>query len=58
MSWCASWDRRRGLDALIGHTGFVGGNLLRQHGFGACFNTSNIETIGGRDFDALVFSGA
>ena len=46
------------MDALIGHTGFVGGNLVRQHGFGACFNTSNIETIGGRDFDTLVFSGA
>lgn len=46
------------MDALIGHSGFVGGNLLRQHGFGACFNTSNIESIAGRDFDRLVFSGA
>lgn len=46
------------MDALIGHTGFVGGNLLRQHEFGACFNTSNIETIGGQDFNTLVFSGA
>jgi hypothetical protein len=46
------------MDALIGHTGFVGGNLLRQHEFAACFNTSNIETISGRQFDTLVFSGA
>lgn len=46
------------MDALIGHTGFVGGNLLRQHAFGACFNTGNIEEIAGRDFDTLVFSGA
>ena len=46
------------MDALIGHTGFVGGNLLRQHDFGACYNTSNIETISGRRFDTLVFSGA
>jgi hypothetical protein len=46
------------MDALIGHTGFVGGNLLRQHRFDACFNTSNIETIAGRDFGTLVFSGA
>jgi NAD dependent epimerase/dehydratase family len=46
------------MDALIGHTGFVGGNLLRQHEFAACFNTSNIETIAGRQFDTLVFSGA
>ena len=46
------------MDALIGHTGFVGGNLLRQHRFEACFNTSNIETIAGREFGTLVFSGA
>lgn len=46
------------MDALIGHTGFVGGNLLRQHRFEACFNTSNIETIAGRAFATLVFSGA
>ena len=46
------------MDALIGHTGFVGGNLLAQHDFAARFNTSNIETIAGRDFETLVFSGA
>jgi hypothetical protein len=46
------------MDALIGHTGFVGGNLARQHPFDACYNTSNIETISGRSFDTLVFSGA
>lgn len=46
------------MDALIGHTGFVGGNLLRQHRFDACFNSSNIESIAGRSFDTLVFAGA
>lgn len=46
------------MDALIGHTGFVGGNLLAQHDFPARFNTSNIESIAGRAFDTLVFSGA
>ena len=46
------------MDALIGHTGFVGGNLLRQHDFAARFNTSNIESIAGQRFDTLVFSGA
>ena len=46
------------LDALIGHSGFVGGNLLRQHDFPARFNTSNIESIAGQAFDTLVFSGA
>jgi hypothetical protein len=46
------------MDALIGHTGFVGGNLLRQHEFGACFNSGNIESISGREFDTLAFAGA
>lgn len=46
------------MDALIGHTGFVGGNLLHQHEFPARFNTANIETITGQAFDTLVFSGA
>ena len=46
------------MDALIGHTGFVGGNLLLQHGFGACYNSKNIASIAGREFDTLVFSGA
>lgn len=45
-------------DALIGHTGFVGGNLLAQHEFAARYNSSNIETISGRAFDTLVFAGA
>ena len=43
--------------ALIGHTGFVGGNLLRQRSFDDCFNSSNIEQIGGRSFDLVVCSG-
>ena len=46
------------MDALIGHTGFVGGNLLRQHAFGACFNTANIESLAGGNFDTLVMAGA
>lgn len=45
-------------NALIGHTGFVGGNLMRQAAFDACFNSRNIEEIAGRAFDRLVFSGA
>ncbi len=44
--------------ALIGHTGFVGGNLLRQTGFDAHFNSSNIDEIAGQAFDLLVVSGA
>lgn len=44
--------------ALIGHTGFVGGNLLRQRTFDARFNSSNIEEIAGQEFDLVVCSGA
>jgi nucleoside-diphosphate-sugar epimerase len=44
--------------ALIGHTGFVGSNLLRQRPFEAVFNSSNIDEIRGRGFDLLVVAGA
>ena len=43
--------------ALIGHTGFIGGNLLRQRPFDACFNSSNVEELAGRRFDLVVCSG-
>lgn len=43
--------------ALIGYTGFVGGNLLRQRPFDALFNSQNIEQIAGRSFDLVVCSG-
>jgi nucleoside-diphosphate-sugar epimerase len=45
------------MDGLIGHTGFVGGNLAAQHRFGAWFNSKNIEAIRGQRFDLLVVSG-
>lgn len=44
--------------ALIGYTGFVGSNLLRQRSFDACFNSSNIDDISGRSFDLVVCAGA
>ena len=44
--------------ALIGYTGFVGSNLLRQRSFDACFNSSNIDQIAGRSFDLVVCCGA
>ena len=44
-------------DAIIGHTGFVGGNLAAQHRFDSCFNSKNIEAIRGQHFDRLVVSG-
>lgn len=46
------------MDALVGHTGFVGSNLLRQHDFAARFNSANLAGIAGRSFDTLVVSSA
>ena len=43
--------------ALIGHTGFVGSNLLRQTHFDATYNSSNIESISGQEFDLIVCAG-
>lgn len=45
-------------DALIGHTGFVGGTLLRQRRFDDCYNSKNIESIRSRRFDLIVCAGA
>lgn len=45
-------------DGLIGHTGFVGGALLRQTRFGACYNSANIAGIGGARFGTLVCAAA
>lgn len=45
------------MDALIGHTGFVGSNLMQQSTFHATFNSSNIADIAGRRFDRIVCAG-
>jgi nucleoside-diphosphate-sugar epimerase len=44
--------------ALVGYTGFVGGNLLAQREFDACYNSSTIDDIAGRSFDLIVCAGA
>jgi hypothetical protein len=43
--------------ALIGHSGFVGSNLARQTRFDATYNSANIDTIAGHEFDLLVIAG-
>ena len=43
--------------ALIGHTGFVGSNILCQAEFDRCYNSSNIEEIAGEEFDLVVCAG-
>lgn len=44
--------------ALIGFTGFVGGNLLRSRPFDELYNSSNVSEISGRRFDEVYFSAA
>ena len=43
--------------ALIGHTGFVGGNLARQSEFGASFNSKNSKDMRGQNFDEIFCAG-
>jgi hypothetical protein len=43
---------------LIGHTGFVGGALLRQTHFDACYNSANIAEITAARFGTLVCAAA
>ena len=52
-----TWDLARATkqdatmpDALIGHTGFVGGNLAAQHRFDAVFHSKTIESVRGVGF--------
>ncbi len=44
--------------ALIGVTGFVGGNLQQQMAFDAGFHSSNIDTMAGGDYSLVVCAGA
>ena len=43
--------------ALIGHTGFVGSNLLGQGDFSSTFSSSNIGEMRGRHFDTVWCAG-
>ena len=42
---------------LIGHTGFVGGNLLAQASFGETYNSKNIHAIRGKEFKEIWCAG-
>lgn len=44
--------------ALIGHTGFVGGTLLRQHRFDDLYNSTNIEQLAGKSYDLVACAAA
>jgi nucleoside-diphosphate-sugar epimerase len=45
------------ITALIGHSGFVGGNLFEQFRFDHTYNSSNIADISNHSFDLVVCAG-
>ena len=45
-------------NALIGYTGFVGGNILKQHSFEHLYNSKNIEEIQNKNFELIVCAAA
>jgi nucleoside-diphosphate-sugar epimerase len=46
------------MDALLGYTGFVGGNLLAQRPFEALFNSKNFHELRNRQFDEVYCAAA
>ena len=42
---------------VTGGAGFIGSNLARQFAFDECYNSKNIGSIRGREFDLLVSAG-
>lgn len=42
---------------LIGHTGFVGSNLIRQIEFDCTYNSTNIDEARGKSFDVVYCAG-
>lgn len=45
------------MKALIGNTGFIGGNILMQTKFDNLYNSKNIESIRGKNYDLIVSAG-
>jgi nucleoside-diphosphate-sugar epimerase len=45
------------MNALIGHSGFVGGNLLACRSYDALFRSTDIASIRGREFEHVVCAG-
>jgi nucleoside-diphosphate-sugar epimerase len=45
------------MEALIGHSGFVGGNLLARRSYDSVFRSSDIDTIRGCEFGHVVCAG-
>lgn len=45
------------MNAIIGHSGFVGGNLLAKRTFESQYRSTDIDRIRGRSFDHVVCAG-
>ena len=45
-------------DALIGHTGYVGGTLSAQHAFAGLYRSTNVHELAGTSFDTVYCAGA
>ncbi len=45
-------------NAIIGYTGFIGSNLIQQAEYKNFYNSKNIESIAGKNFDLLVCTAA
>ena len=43
--------------ALVGYTGFVGGNIAASHEFEGLYNSKNIGNAFGKKYDLLVYAG-
>ena len=43
--------------ALIGYTGFVGGNLIKQYQFDDLYNSKNITEIKGKKYELIISAG-
>lgn len=43
--------------AIIGYTGFVGANLVKQQSFDDFFNSSNIDKIAGKRYEQIICAG-
>jgi hypothetical protein len=50
--------QKSGKRGLIGHTGFVGSTLKKQHHFNLFFQSTDIHTIANQEFDLVVCAGA
>lgn len=47
----------KGNDAIVGSTGFVGGNLVRQHDFSCLAHSTNVESSFEQRWDVAVYAG-